>query len=172
MINRNICRLALIVAMAATMLEPVTAHAIPKTGEPLHAFTVTTPSGQLVTNQNYSGRVLLLVFSTDYCSACKKAVPSFGKLAGVYGKQGFHVLGLLSGFGMGNDELKKYMNTYGVTYPMALFEQKFAVEQFGVVSVPYSLLVSRKGVLSGVYYGSSDGIMKQIEEQVKKLLAE
>lgn len=172
MVDRYLCKLASLLAVAATLLGPVTAHAIPKMGQPLPAFTATTSSGQQVTNQYYSGRVLLLVFSTDYCSACKKAVPSIGKLAGRYGKQGFQVLGLFSGFGFENDDLKEYMKTYGVTYPMALFEQRSAEELFGVRSVPYSLLVGKKGVVAGVYYGYSDGILKQLEEQVKKLLAE
>lgn len=172
MVDRHFCKLASLLAVAVTLLGPVTAHAIPKMGQPLPDFTVTTPSGQQLTNKNYSGRVLLLVFSTDYCSACKHAVPSIGRLAGLYGKQGFHVLGLFSGFGMDNVDLKKYMKTYGVTYPMAFFEQRLAEDQFGMRSVPYSLLVGKKGVVAGVYYGYSDGTMKQLENQVKKLLAE
>ena len=172
MISRHLCKLVFLLIVAATLLRPVSVHAVLKIGQPLPAFSATTPLGQQVTNQNYSGRVLLLVFSTDYCSACKKAAPSIGKLAGRYGKQGFHVLGLFSGFGMDNDDLKEYMNTYGVTYPMALFEQRVASEQFGLISVPYSLLVGKKGVISGVYYGYSDETMKQLEDQVKKLLAE
>jgi len=172
MVNLQLCKLVSLLAVAATLLGPVTAQAIPKMGQSLPAFAVTTPGGQQVSNQYYSGRVLLLVFSTDYCSACKQAVPSIGKLADRYGKQGFHVLGLLSGFGWEDDDLKKYMKTYGVTYPMALFEQRWAEDRFGVRSVPYTLLVGKKGVVAGVYYGYSDGTMKQLEDQVKKLLAE
>jgi cytochrome c biogenesis protein CcmG, thiol:disulfide interchange protein DsbE len=172
MVVHHLYKIASLLAVAMALLMPATAHANPKIGQPLPTFTVTTPSGQQVTNQNYSGRVLLLVFSTDYCSACKQAVPSIGKLADRYGKQGFQVLGLLSGFGWKIDELKKYMKTYGVTYPMALFEQQLAEDQFGMRSVPYSLLVGKKGVVAGVYYGYSDGTMKQVENQVKKLLAE
>ena len=172
MVNRYLCRLSSLLAVAAILLAPLTVLAIPKTGQPLPAFAVATSSGQQVTSQYYSGRVLLLVFSTDYCSACKQAVPSIGKLAGRYGKQGFHVLGLFSSFGWDNDDLKKYMKTYGVSYPMALFEQQLAENQFGMRSVPYSLLVGKKGVVNGVYYGYSDGTMKQIENQIKKLLAE
>jgi hypothetical protein len=55
---------------------------------------------------------------------------------------------------------------------MALFEQRLAEDPFGMRSVPYSLLVGKKGLVAGVYYGHSDGTMKQIEDQVKKLLAE
>lgn len=172
MVYRHLCKLASLLAFAAIMLGPLTAHAIPKMGQPLPPFDVTTPSGQHVTNQNYSGRVLLLIFSADYCTACKHAIPTIGSLAGRYGKQGFNVLGLFSGFGLEDDDLKEYMQTHGVTYPMALFEQKFASEQFGVRSVPYSLLISKKGVVSGMYFGFSDGTLKQIEDQVKKLLAE
>jgi peroxiredoxin len=172
MVDRYLCKLTFLLALAVTLLGPVTAHATPKMGQPLPAFTVTTFSGQQVTNQNYSGRVLMLVFSTDYCSACKQAVPIIGKLAGRFGKQGFQVLGLFSGFGWENDDLKKYMKTYGVTYPMALIEQRLAEDPFGMRSVPYSLLVGKKGMVAGVYYGYSDGIIKQIEDQVKKLLAE
>lgn len=169
---RHLCKLACFLTVVATLLSPVRAHAIPKIGQPLPAFSVITPSGQKVTNQNYRDRVLLLVFSADYCSACKKAIPAIGKLAGLYGKEGFHVLGLFSGFGLENDDLKQYMDTYSVTYPMALFEERFAKDQFGVISVPYSLLVDRKGLVAGVYYGYSDKILKQLEDQVKKLLTE
>lgn len=172
MIIRHLCKLSSILAVAATLLGPVAAHAALKIGQPLPAFSVTTSGGQQVINQNYSGRVLLLVFSTDYCSSCKEAVPDIGKISGRYGKQGFNTLGLFSGFGMDNDDLKEYIKTYGVTYPMALFEQKFAEEQFGVRSVPYSLLVNKKGVVAGTYYGYSDRTIKQIEDHVKKLLAE
>jgi len=172
MIARYLCKLASLLAVAVTLLGPVTVHSAPKMGQPLPAFTVTTPSGQQLANQNYRGQVLLLVFSTDYCSACKQAVPTIGKLSGRYAKQGFRVLGMFSGFGYENDDLKEYMKTYGVTYPMALFEQRFAEEQFGVRSVPYSLLVNKKGGVAGVYYGFSDKTLTQLEEQVKKLLAE
>lgn len=172
MVYPYLCKLAFILTVTATLLAPVRAQALPKIGQPLPAFSVTTPSGQQVTNQNYSNRVLLLVFSTDYCSACKKAIPGIGTLANRYGKDGFHVLGLISGFGWENDELKEYLNTYRVTYPMALFEQRHAADQFGVISVPYSLLVDKKGKVAGVYFGFSDKILKQLEDQLKKLLAE
>lgn len=172
MISRYMSKVIIILAVAATLLEPVNALAITKVGQPLPVFDVTTPSGQRVTNQNYSGRVLLLAFSTDYCSACKKAVPGIGKLAGRYSKQGFHVLGLYSGFGIDDADLNEYIKSYGVSYPMALFEQKFATEQFGMISVPYFLLVGKKGIVAGMYNGFSDGTMRLIEDQVKKLLAE
>lgn len=147
MIKQQFIRSALFLSVAVLFLLPVSALALPKIGQQLPAFDVTTPSGQQVTNLNYSGRVLLLSFSTDYCGACKKAVPGIGELAGRFGKQGFHVLGLFSGFGMDNNDLKDYIKSYGVTYPMALFEQKFASEQFGVISVPYFILVDKKGLL-------------------------
>lgn len=172
MVNRYLCRFASFLAVSAILLGPVTVHAIPKTGQPLPAFNVTTVSGQQVTKENFSGKVLLLVFSTDYCTACKQAIPGIGKLAGRYGKQGFNALGLFSGFGFENDDLKKYMKTNAVTYPMALIEQSLAEELFGMRSVPYSLLVGKKGVVAGVYYGYSERSIKQLEEQIKKLLKE
>jgi len=170
--RRLLHNIAFLLAVAAILLGPVTAEALPKAGQTLPGFDVTTPSGQRVNNQNYTGRVLLLAFSTDYCDACKKAVPDISKLASRYGKQGFHVLGLFSGFGMDDDDLKEYMKGYGVTYPMALFEQRTASEQFGMLSVPYFILVGKKGLVAGMYRGSSDATINQIEVQLKKLLAE
>jgi len=172
MVRRNLCKFTLLLTLVVSLLVPLSAQAIPKTGQPLPPFDVSTSSGQRVTNLNYSGRVLLVSFSTDYCSACKKAVPSIGELAGRYGKQGFNVLGLFSGFGMENDDLKDYIKTYGVTYPMALFEQRVAEEKFGVISVPYFLLVNKKGVVTEMYRGYSDATLKQLESKVIKLLAE
>jgi len=172
MFKLNLSKLVPVLAVAAILLGPVTAQAVPKIGQPLPAFNVTTSSGQQVTNQNYGGRLLLLAFSTDYCGACKKAVPAIGSMASRYGKQGFNVLGLWSGFGMDNDDLKEYIKSYNINYPMAIFEQKFAAEQFGMISVPYFLLVGKKGTVAGAYFGASDGTLKQLEEQVKKLLAE
>lgn len=158
--------------LASCLLMPGNAMAIPRIGQPLPQFDVTTPSGQQVTNQNYSGRVLLLSFSTDYCTACKKAVPRIAELANRYGKRGFYVLGLLSGFGMENDDLQEYMKKYGVTYPMALFEQRFAMEKFGMISAPYFILVGKKGGVAAMYNGYSDQTMREMEEQINRLLAE
>lgn len=172
MMYRTVCKLAFMLAVSATQLAPLRAQAMPTIGQPLQAFSVTTPSGQHVNNQNYSERVLLLVFSTEYCSACKKAIPALVKLAERYGKKGFYVLGLFSDNSVENEELTKYMHTFGVTYPMALFEQRLAAERFGMMSVPYSLLVDKKGVVAGIYYGFSDKILTQVEEQIKKLLTE
>lgn len=172
MSNRYLFKRLLLLAVAVILMAPVTARAIPKMGQQLPNFDVTTPGGQRVTNLNYGGRVLLLTFSTDYCSACKKAVPGIGELAARYGRKGFHVLGLLSGFGMDDDDLKEYMKRYGVTYPMALFEQRFASERFGMLSAPYFILVGKKGLVAGMYNGYSDLTMKQIEEQINRLLAE
>ena len=172
MVSSYLCKLAHVLIVTAILLAPLHAHAIVKTGQSLPTFSVTTPSGQKVTNENYAGRVLLLVFSTDYCSACKMAIPSIGKLAGSYEKKGFYVLGLFSGFSDDNDKLKDYMKDYGVSYPMAFYEQSLAAKQFGMLSVPYSLLVDKKGVVAGVYYGYSDKILNQLDDQVKKLLTE
>ena len=172
MVERYLCRLISLLAVAVALLGPETAHATMKTGQPLPAFAVTTPAGQQVNNQNYSGRVLLLVFSTDYCNSCKQAIPGIGRLAARYARQEFHVLGLISGFGWENDDVKKYMKTHAVTYPMALIEQRLAEDAFGMRSVPYSLLVGKQGQVAGEYYGYSDGTLKRIEEQIKKLLAE
>jgi peroxiredoxin len=172
MASRYLCKLAHILTVTAILLAPLDSHAILKTGQSLPAFSVTTPNGQKVANENYNGRVLLLVFSTDYCIACKKAIPSIGKLAGIYEKKGFYVLGLFSGFSNDNDKLKEYMKDYGVSYPMAFFEESLAAKQFGMISVPYSLLIDKKGTVAGVYYGYSDRILKQLEDQVKKLLTE
>jgi len=172
MLRGKLFRFTLILAAALTLLVPVTALAIPKTGQPLPSLDVTSSSGQRITNQNYTGRVLLLSFSTDFCTACKRAVPQISELAGRFGKEGFHVLGLFSGFGMDNDDLKEYIRTYGVTYPMALVEQRLTEETFGVISVPYFLLVNKKGTVVATYRGFSDATQKQLETQVRKLLAE
>lgn len=172
MIRHYMFRCAVILAVALTLLIPVSALAVTKTGQPLPPLDVTSTSGQRITNQNYRGKVLLVAFSTDFCSACKRAIPGIGELAGRFGRQGFHVLGLFSGFGMDNDDLNEYISTNGVTYPMALVKQELTEETFGVVSVPYFLLVNKKGTVVAIYRGFSDATMKQIETQVRKLLAE
>jgi hypothetical protein len=68
--------------------------------------------------------------------------------------------------------LKEYVENNKVSYPLALAKEGAVKETVGIMAVPSYLLLNKKGVIAGFYRGYNEANMKQIEQQVKTLLAE
>ena len=155
-----------------SLMVPGALHAAPQKGKNLPAFEATMVSGQRVTLDTYSGKVLLLAVTSDDCNSCKKGIPGMGELAKRYEKQGFQMLGLIYGAKFTAQDLKKYIAENKVEYAVAMAEEKTVKNTMGIFSVPCYLVLDRKGTIAGIFRGYNEVNMKLIEKQIKNSLAE
>ncbi|HIJ87082.1 MAG TPA: TlpA family protein disulfide reductase [Desulfuromonadales bacterium] len=163
----------LIIAIAALCISlPTTSYAVIKKGTQLPAFSSTAASGVKVTSTAYSGKVLLLMIASEYCTYCKTAIPYLNRINEHYGKSAMHVQGLIAGPGFGKEALKRYIDSNDVHFPMGFTDSKTIYETIGAYSVPTFLLIDKKGIVAGYFRGYSEINMKLIEKQANTLLAE
>lgn len=168
--GRWVNRLLLIVLAAVVMMAPGQVHAGLKVGQAAPNFKVITTSGQSVSMDNYRGYVLIMDFFTTWCPPCKDAIPHLVELNRKYGKQGLQVLGQSMDEG-GERAVKAFAAEYKISYPIALTPEQIQVD-YGIISVPVIFVIDKKGKVAGMYRGFSDDIGREMDNLVKKLLAE
>ena len=161
----------LLPALIALLLSfPVQLHAAVRTGQQAPAFKVTTTSGQVVTLENFRGRILVIDFFATWCHPCRKSIPHLVELNRKYGGQGLQIIGL-SADEDGDKIIKSFTNEFHVTYPVALAGD-LTVADYGVRSVPVMFVLDKKGKIAGIYRGFSDETGRSVEQLVKRLLSE
>ena len=133
--------------------------------------------GQIFTLKDLSGanlsleklltekKAVLLNFWASWCPPCREEIPDLAKLEEKYKDRSFTVLGVSV-----NDSRARaaaFVPKSGINYPIVVDEDGSVAEQYGIVGIPTSVLVSADKKIIGVYYGFT----RQLEEDVEKILS-
>ena len=157
-------------ALAAMLLSTQPAAAILQKGEKAPAIKLVTTTGQPITLANYKGYVLVMDFFATWCIPCKEAIPHLNALNSKYGKQGLQVLGV--SVDKGSDrEVKDFIAARRISYPVAVAGDDMQAD-YGLRSIPTIYVINKKGMVAEKFQGYSDSTAKDIENTVKRLLAE
>lgn len=145
------------------------AAAILQKGQAAPPLQGTTLSGERLTLASYHGQVLVVDFFATWCGPCKEAIPHLISLKEKYGKQGAHILGLAV-----DDTpkaLREFISVKRINYPVAQSNEDLETE-YGIRSLPTLFVVNKKGIVVGRFQGISDQTLRQVEDLIKKSLAE
>lgn len=124
-------------------------------------------SGRTVDLARLRGKVVLLNFWATWCAPCETEIPVFSRWQGEYGARGLQVIGV----SMDDDEapVKKLVARLKPAYPIAMGDAKLGQRYGGVLGLPLTYLIDRKGVVRARFQGSAD--LEGMEVRVKGLLA-
>jgi peroxiredoxin len=166
---RTLYRIALTL-LVIICLMPAQVQALPRAGQPAPNFKVITTSGQSVSLENYRGYVLVIDFFATWCAPCKTSIPHLVEMNRKYGKQGLQVLGM-SADEDGERVVRDFADQFRINYPLALAGDEVQAD-FGIRSIPVMFVVDKKGKVAEVFRGFSDDIARNMEQLIKRLLAE
>ena len=108
--------------------------------------------GKKVKSKEFAGKVLLITFFATWCPPCRQEVPTLNKLQKQYESKGFSVIGL-SVDEKGPKVVKKMIKKDKIIYPILMAKGKTARAFGGVVGIPTSFLVDKKGMIVKRYPG-------------------
>jgi len=116
---------------------------------------------------SYRGKVVLLNFWATWCGPCLVEIPRFMEWQKQYGPRGFAVLGVSI------DDDAAPVHTFArklhVNYPIVMGDARLGETWGGILGVPVTFLIDRKGVVRARINGEPD--LDGMEAQVRKLLA-
>jgi len=132
------------------------------------AFALEDLHGQPLSLVRLRGKVVLLNFWASWCGPCLTEMPEFMQWQRQFAAQGLQVVGI----SMDDDPAaaRKMAAKLKVDYPIAMGNARLGQRYGGVLGLPLSFLIDRKGEVRAVYQGISN--LPAIEKQVKVLLAE
>lgn len=133
------------------------------------AFSGETVNGQgKFDSATLQGKVVLVNFWATWCPPCRKEIPSLMKLQDKYRDKGFAVVGVSLDEG-GRTMVGTFLEKQGVKYPVILGDSTLAKGFGGVIGVPASFLVDRRGELIRRYDGfvAEDELRGDLEKLLK-----
>jgi len=113
------------------------------------------------------GKVVLVNFWATWCPPCRKELPSLAKLQESYRSKGLVVVGVAMDDG-GSSMVGKFLDKQGIHYPVIIGDSSISKGFGGVIGVPASFLVDRKGELVRRYDGYASE--EELREDLEKLL--
>lgn len=160
--------------------EPAPGGSIPDTiTGPAPALTIESAQGP-VTLSKLKGKVVLVDFWATWCGPCKMAMPALNAVYAKYKDRGLVVIG------SSMDEVSEYKSRaeamkavqscasdLGVTYPIGIPIGMVDAGAFGYQgSIPYLVMVDRKGNMRYNIMGYSPEADTEIDAKVNVLLSE
>lgn len=142
--------IAVVVMTACLLFAPVLSNSaerhLLRIGDPPPAVVLSDLDGRdVMIPDDFRGRVVILHFWASWCPYCLEEMPAFEKLYGKYREKGLAVLAV--NVGQDRDTVEAFLGRLGISYPVLLDSDRKAARKYGVVGLPRTYLLDRKGAI-------------------------
>lgn len=131
------------------------------------AFKVKDLRGQVVSLDNYRGKVVLLNFWATWCVPCRAEMPDLVKLQREYRNRGLQVLGITYP-PYRQQAVRRVVRDLKVNYPIILGTRELAMKYNVGEVLPATIVIDREGKVRAHILGILEA--EEFEQQVKPLL--
>ena len=134
------------------------------------AFTTEDAAGNRVESGSYRGKLVVLNFWATWCPPCRLEMPSMERLYREFRDKGLEVVAV--NFMETPEQVKAFAEEQKLSYPMLLDRRAEIAERYGVMRLPVTVLIGRKGEVIAKAIGFKDWYKDDIRELVAALLGE
>jgi cytochrome c biogenesis protein CcmG, thiol:disulfide interchange protein DsbE len=150
-LSGQIVALATVVGLLSLLVWRVTHRtAPPKIGGPAPTFRLGRLDGDGTLDLvSLRGKPVVLNFWASWCVPCKGEAPMLERASRQYSKQGVVFVGI--DWHDLKSDARRFLSHHSVTYPTVLDRSGSIADRYGVVAVPETYFVDRRGRLVGVH---------------------
>ncbi len=133
---------------------------------PAPAFVRTDLSNRPLDLAALHGRVVLLTFWATWCAPCQIEMPRFIQWQTRYGPAGLQIVGV----SMDDDAapVQSLIRKRKTNYPILMGDEKLGVLYGGILGLPDTYLIDRRGVIQARFKGETN--LDTMERGIQKLL--
>lgn len=140
-------------------------------GEMAPDFTLEGLRGEKVGLSEKRGKVVLLNFWATWCPPCRREIPSMVELYKKRKDNGLEMLGVNLDK-IDRSGVEKFSREYGIDFPILLDPSGKVAALYGIVALPTTLLLDRKGKIRARVTGGVDWTTQENLQKIETLLAE
>ena len=163
---------AWVLAVGLACEPPVPEQASTSAGEgsAAPAFEAVRLSGDSVSLADFEGEVVLLNVWATWCVPCRQEAPELQALHETYADSGLHVVGVTVDNRGVEDQIHQFIDQHGMTYDIWWDPDGTAIDTFGAMGVPMTLLIDRKGTIAWQHLGAFLADNPALREAVRAAL--
>lgn len=111
-------------------------------------FELKTLDGQIIKLSDLRGKRVIVNLWATWCPPCRAEMPDMQKFYEENKDKGVVVLGVnLTASEKQPENIVKFIDEFGITFPIVLDEQNRVADTYRVVSIPTSYMVDSRGVI-------------------------
>jgi len=134
----------LLAALCLVLLPAAPLRAVPVHPVPAPAWKLKDLAGNIVTSDQFKGKVVVVDFWATWCPPCKGEIPGYIALQKKYAADGLVFVGI-SVDEDGPEVVRKFVKQYGINYPIVMFNED-VVNAFGPIEgYPTTFIIDRDG---------------------------
>jgi peroxiredoxin len=164
--RRGFCA-GLAASLFALLAAPLAHAAQSLLGKRAPEFTRVGLNGQPIDLSRLRGKVVLLNFWATWCAPCQAEMPVFASWRHRYSAQGFEAVGI--SMDDNSAAARRAIQHLKIDYPIAMGDERLGSLYGGVLGLPLTFLIDRKGIVRARFQGESS--LQEIQKQLEALLA-
>jgi thiol-disulfide isomerase/thioredoxin len=157
----------LMVALVGWTSLPAT-ESQPAAGALAPSWKLQDLNGKTVSSTELKGKVIVLDFWATWCPPCKAEIPGFIELQKGYGKDGLVIIGASVDDAGKIATVKKFVQKFGVNYPVVLANEETVRAFGGVNAIPTTFVINQEGRIVSRNLGFTE--TAELEKEIKALL--
>lgn len=152
----------LVVAILAGCTTPA------KTASDVPQFSLTSLEGKTVAMKDLSNKVVIVDFWATWCGPCREEIPHLNELYSELKGKGLEIVGISMDTD-GTDGVKDFAREFRIQYPIVMGDEKVAESFGGIMGLPTTFVIDRKGKVAKKYIGlpPAEGMRKIVKELVE-----
>lgn len=132
---------------------------------PAPAFTLPLLTGGTVSLEELRGKVVMVDFWASWCPPCRAEAPALVRVYEQYRGRGVEFVGVAIWDSEG--EVAKFVQRYGISYPVVLDKKGTMAVDYGVTGVPEKYFIDQAGQLVRKFVGPvTEGKVSELLEQL------
>jgi cytochrome c biogenesis protein CcmG/thiol:disulfide interchange protein DsbE len=134
--------------------------------KPVPQFTLSSLDGKTVAMKDLSNKVVVSDFWATWCPPCREEIPHLNRLYSDYKGQGLEIIGI--SMDDGPDVVKEFAREFRMEYPLVMGNDELADQFGGVLGLPTTFIVDRKGNIVKKFVGlpSAEALNRIVRELV------
>lgn len=132
-------------------------------------FTLPTIDGQVASLSDFKGKKVILNFWASWCPPCKAEMPHMQQYYKKNAEQdNVIILAANLSYTDGSlDKVQQFLDSFDVTFPVLMMDQKKVVQTYEVLSLPTTFIIDTEGRIQHKIVGPLD--QKALKEYVQNI---
>src|SRR5439155_14105578 len=146
-------------------LGPSTSDSSGEDLRPVPQFSLPNLDGKNVTFKDFANKVVVVDFWATWCGPCREEIPHLNKLYENYRGKGLVIVGI-SMDTEGPEVVKEFAKKFRMEYPVVMGDENVQQDFGGIVGLPTTFIIDRKGNIVKKYTGYQPGFLEDMEQTI------